>query len=127
MGPILIMAVRHGESAANAAYREALRRDEVLEFPRPDADVPLTDLGRTQAVVGRSVTACRIGQGEKLRRRLVELALRVELFGVCGLLGCAALALSTPWQAIVGVAVLTLAAVGVRALVRLIVRPRRAG
>ncbi len=49
MGPDLIMAVRHGESAANAAYREALRRDEVLEFPRPDAEVRLTDLGRAQA------------------------------------------------------------------------------
>ncbi|MEV5407695.1 histidine phosphatase family protein [Thermopolyspora sp. NPDC052614] len=49
MGPDVLMAVRHGESAANAAYRESLRTGQALEFPRPDADVPLTDLGRTQA------------------------------------------------------------------------------
>lgn len=57
--------------------------------------------------------------------RARRLATRVPLLPCLGLLGCAALALSTPWQAIVGVAVLALAAVGVRALVRLIVRPRR--
>lgn len=49
MGPDLIMAVRHGESAANAAFAEALRRDEPLVIPMPDAEVPLTDLGREQA------------------------------------------------------------------------------
>jgi len=59
--------------------------------------------------------------------RARRLGMRVPVLACLGLLGCAALALSTPWQAIVGVAVLTLAAVGVRALVRLIVRPRRAG
>jgi APA family basic amino acid/polyamine antiporter len=59
--------------------------------------------------------------------RARRLGMRVPVLACLGLLGCAALALSTPWQAVAGVAVLTLAAVGVRALVRLIVRPRRAG
>jgi len=59
--------------------------------------------------------------------RARRLGMRVPVLACLGLLGCAALALSTPWQAIVGVAVLALVAAGVRALVRLIVRPRRAG
>ena len=41
-----------------------------------------------------------------------------------GLLGCAALALSTPWQAIAGVAALVLLALGIRALARTITRRR---
>jgi APA family basic amino acid/polyamine antiporter len=50
--------------------------------------------------------------------RARRLAARPPVLAVLGLLGCAALALSTPWQAIVGVAALALAAVGIRALVR---------
>lgn len=55
--------------------------------------------------------------------RARHLGARLPLLAVLGLLGCAALALSTPWQAIVAVALLVLLALGVRALVR---RVRRA-
>lgn len=48
------MAVRHGESAVNAAYTEASRTDAAVAFPGRNADVPLTELGRSQAAaVGR--------------------------------------------------------------------------
>ncbi|MFI0444947.1 histidine phosphatase family protein [Actinomadura sp. 6N118] len=54
MGPSLIMAVRHGESAVNAAYTEASRTNAAVAFPGGNADVPLTELGRAQAAaVGR--------------------------------------------------------------------------
>jgi len=46
------------------------------------------------------------------------------VLAVLGLLGCAALALSTPWQAVVGVATLVLVALGIRALVRVTARRR---
>jgi len=58
MGPTSIIAVRHGESASNAAFAEAARRGEPLAFPRPEADVPLTDRGRAQAAaLGRRLDA----------------------------------------------------------------------
>ncbi len=57
--------------------------------------------------------------------RARRLGARVPVLAVLGLLGCAALALSTPWQAIVGVAVLALGALGIRALVRIITRRQR--
>ena len=57
--------------------------------------------------------------------RARRLGTRVPVLAVLGLLGCAALALSTPWQAVVAVAAVALAAVGVRALLRLVLRPRR--
>jgi APA family basic amino acid/polyamine antiporter len=50
--------------------------------------------------------------------RARRLRARVPVLAVLGLIGCAALALSTPWQAIAGVAGLVLLAIGVRALVR---------
>ncbi len=55
-----------------------------------------------------------------------RLGVRPPVLAVLGLLGCAALALSTPWQAVVGVALLVLVALGIRALVRTITRRRRA-
>jgi APA family basic amino acid/polyamine antiporter len=55
--------------------------------------------------------------------RARHLGARVPVLAVLGLVGCAALALSTPWQAIGAVAVLVLLALGVRAVVR---RVRRA-
>jgi APA family basic amino acid/polyamine antiporter len=58
--------------------------------------------------------------------RARRLGVRPPATAVLGLLGCAALALSTPWQAIAAVVVLVLAAVGVRALVRIIRRRRTA-
>jgi len=54
--------------------------------------------------------------------RARRLGMRVPVLACLGLLGCAALALSTPWQAIVGVVVVAFLAVGVRALVRAIKR-----
>ena len=56
--------------------------------------------------------------------RARRLGLRLPALAFLGLLGCAALALSTPWQAILGVAVLVLVAVGIRAVVREITRRR---
>ena len=56
--------------------------------------------------------------------RARRLGLRLPVLAFLGLLGCAALALSTPWQAILGVAVLVLVAVGIRAVVREITRRR---
>ena len=52
-------------------------------------------------------------------------ASRPPVLAIVGLLGCVALALSTPWQAIVGVAVLMLVALGIRAGARTITRRRR--
>ncbi|MES1169272.1 MAG: amino acid permease, partial [Leifsonia sp.] len=50
--------------------------------------------------------------------RARRLGTRAPVLAVLGLVGCAALALSTPWQAIVVVAVLVLVALAVRAIVR---------
>ncbi|WP_049562855.1 histidine phosphatase family protein [Nonomuraea sp. SBT364] len=47
MGPLRIIAVRHGESEANLAFREA--GDEPLVYGRGDDEVTLTALGREQA------------------------------------------------------------------------------
>ncbi|GAB2930863.1 histidine phosphatase family protein [Nonomuraea fastidiosa] len=47
MRPSGIMAVRHGESEANLAYR--LAGDRPLVYERGDDEVTLTELGRTQA------------------------------------------------------------------------------
>jgi len=51
---------------------------------------------------------------------------RPPVLAMLGLLGCAALAVSAPWQAIVGVVLLVALALGIRELVRAIVRPRSA-
>ena len=56
--------------------------------------------------------------------RARRLGSRPPVLAALGLLGCAALALSTPWQAIVGVAALVLLALGIRALARTITRRR---
>jgi len=56
--------------------------------------------------------------------RARRLGARPPVLPLLGLLGCAALALSTPWPAIVGVAVLVLLAVGVRGVVRAAQRRR---
>jgi APA family basic amino acid/polyamine antiporter len=56
--------------------------------------------------------------------RARRLGPRLPVLAMLGLLGCAALALSTPWQAIVGVAVLVLLALGIRAIVRAAQRRR---
>ncbi|MEV4177119.1 histidine phosphatase family protein [Nonomuraea sp. NPDC049709] len=56
MGPAWIMAVRHGESESNLAYREAGATPLVYE--RGDDEVTLTELGRTQAAaLGRLLAA----------------------------------------------------------------------
>ncbi|GGP16252.1 histidine phosphatase family protein [Nonomuraea glycinis] len=47
MGPVRIVAVRHGESEANVAYRQA--GDDPLVYERGDDEVTLTGVGRTQA------------------------------------------------------------------------------
>jgi len=59
--------------------------------------------------------------------RARRLGTRVPVLACLGLLGCAALALSTPWQAIVGVAVVVGLAIGARALVRAARRGRPVG
>jgi APA family basic amino acid/polyamine antiporter len=51
--------------------------------------------------------------------RARHLGVRPPVLAFLGLLGCAALAFSTPWQSIVGVAVLGLVALGVRGVTRL--------
>ena len=56
--------------------------------------------------------------------RARHLGARLPVLAVLGLIGCAALALSTPWQAIIGVAVLALLALGIRAIARVITRRR---
>ena len=56
MGPPRIIAVRHGESEANAAYQQA--SDAPLVYERGDDEVTLTDLGRRQArALGRLLGA----------------------------------------------------------------------
>ncbi|MFG1942973.1 histidine phosphatase family protein [Nonomuraea sp. NPDC048826] len=47
MGPRRVIAVRHGESEANVAYRRA--GDRPLVYERGDDEVTLSDLGREQA------------------------------------------------------------------------------
>ncbi|WP_187414329.1 histidine phosphatase family protein [Nonomuraea sp. PA05] len=47
MGPERIMAVRHGESEANLAHRQA--GETPLVYERGDDEVTLTELGRAQA------------------------------------------------------------------------------
>jgi len=56
--------------------------------------------------------------------RARRLGARPPVLPLLGLLGCGALALSTPWPAIVGVTVLVLLAVGVRGVVRAAQRRR---
>jgi len=56
--------------------------------------------------------------------RARRLGARPPVLPLLGLLGCAALALSAPWPAIVGVALLVLLAVGVRGVVRAAQRRR---
>ncbi|WP_327105264.1 histidine phosphatase family protein [Nonomuraea glycinis] len=56
MGPVRIVAVRHGESEANVAYRQA--GDDPLVYARGDDEVTLTGVGRTQAAaLGRLLAA----------------------------------------------------------------------
>jgi broad specificity phosphatase PhoE len=56
MGPVRIVAVRHGESEANVAYRQA--GDDPLVYERGDDEVTLTGVGRTQAAaLGRLLAA----------------------------------------------------------------------
>ncbi|HEY4153574.1 MAG TPA: APC family permease [Pseudolysinimonas sp.] len=50
--------------------------------------------------------------------RARHVGLRPPVLAFFGLLGCTALAFSTPWQAIVGVATFVLAAIGMRGIVR---------
>lgn len=45
-----VIAVRHGQSAANAAYEQAALNNTGIVLPWRDADVPLSDLGARQAV-----------------------------------------------------------------------------
>ncbi|MGP3956582.1 histidine phosphatase family protein [Nonomuraea sp. 3N208] len=47
MGPVVIMAVRHGQSQANLAHEEA--GDRPLRYEPGDHEVTLTELGRAQA------------------------------------------------------------------------------
>ncbi|WP_412543227.1 histidine phosphatase family protein [Longispora sp. K20-0274] len=60
-GPIEIVAVRHGQSAANAAFEEAdATGTEVEGLPDRDADVALSPAGRAQsAALGRWLAALR--------------------------------------------------------------------
>ncbi|MET8000466.1 histidine phosphatase family protein [Nonomuraea glycinis] len=56
MSPVRIVAVRHGESEANVAYRQA--GDDPLVYERGDDEVTLTGVGRTQAAaLGRLLAA----------------------------------------------------------------------
>jgi APA family basic amino acid/polyamine antiporter len=57
--------------------------------------------------------------------RARRLGARLPMLAVLGLLGCAGLALSTPWQAIVAVAVLVVLALGIRAVVRAVTGAQR--
>ncbi|SEG31689.1 Broad specificity phosphatase PhoE [Nonomuraea solani] len=65
MGPTRIMAVRHGESEANLAYR--LAGTTPLVYERGDDEVTLTELGRTQAAaLGRLLAALPSGEAPEL-------------------------------------------------------------
>ncbi|MEV0995057.1 histidine phosphatase family protein [Nonomuraea sp. NPDC050202] len=56
MGPECIMAVRHGESEANLAHRQA--GETPLVYGRGDDEVTVTELGRAQAAaLGRLLAA----------------------------------------------------------------------
>ncbi|GGM78624.1 phosphoglycerate mutase [Thermopolyspora flexuosa] len=80
----MIMAVRHGESAANAAFAEAARRGEPLAFPRPDSAVPLTDRGRKQAAaLGRWLAALPEGRRPQVAWTSTYLRARETLRIVC--------------------------------------------
>jgi probable phosphoglycerate mutase len=59
-----IGAVRHGESTANIAARDAARDGlDLIEITEREADVPLSDLGRRQAEsLGRRLTAMTEGE-----------------------------------------------------------------
>ncbi|GAA3658546.1 histidine phosphatase family protein [Nonomuraea antimicrobica] len=61
MGPSAIIAVRHGESEANLAHRQA--GSAPLVYERGDHEVTLTELGRTQAgALGRHLAAIPAAQ-----------------------------------------------------------------
>lgn len=49
MGPTTLIAVRHGQSAANLVFLEAERSGLPVRLPGRDADVPLSELGVEQA------------------------------------------------------------------------------
>ncbi|WP_188187366.1 histidine phosphatase family protein [Nonomuraea sp. SYSU D8015] len=65
MGPSLIIAVRHGESEANLAHRQA--GETPLVYERGDDEVTLTELGRTQATaLGRLLASLPGGEAPQL-------------------------------------------------------------
>ncbi|MEO3869189.1 histidine phosphatase family protein [Nonomuraea sp. B12E4] len=65
MGPNHIIAVRHGESAANRAFR--LAGTTPLVYQPGDDEVTLTELGRTQAAaLGRLLAALPAGEAPEL-------------------------------------------------------------
>ncbi|MGN9782673.1 histidine phosphatase family protein [Nonomuraea sp. ZG12] len=65
MCPTRIIAVRHGESEANVAYRQA--GDDPLVYERGDDEVALTEAGRTQAAaLGRLLAALPSGEAPEL-------------------------------------------------------------
>ncbi|UBU10605.1 histidine phosphatase family protein [Nonomuraea gerenzanensis] len=65
MGPERIMAVRHGESEANLAHREA--GETPLVYERGDDEVTVTELGRAQAAaLGRLLAALPGGEAPEL-------------------------------------------------------------
>ncbi|GAA2853494.1 hypothetical protein GCM10020220_048470 [Nonomuraea rubra] len=62
MGPERIMAVRHGESEANLAHRQA--GETPLVYERGDDEVTVTELGRAQAAaLGRLLAALPAPRG----------------------------------------------------------------
>src|SRR5690606_10503302 len=84
MGPSVIMAVRHGASAARGAFAAAARRGEPLAFPRPDSAVPLTDRGRKQAAaLGRWLAALPEGRRPQVAWTSTYLRARETLRIVC--------------------------------------------
>ncbi|TDD22135.1 histidine phosphatase family protein [Nonomuraea diastatica] len=65
VGLSVIIAVRHGESEANLAYRRA--GDTPLVYERGDDDVTLTEQGRAQAAaLGRLLSALPAGEAPEL-------------------------------------------------------------
>lgn len=87
MTPLRVIAVRHGESEANAAFREAGTRP--LAYGRGDDEVTLTETGRRQAAaLGRMLAALPPDEAPELvwcspyRRALDTWALALAAWGV---------------------------------------------
>ncbi|WP_043637322.1 histidine phosphatase family protein [Nonomuraea candida] len=90
MGPVGIMAVRHGESEANLAFREAGATP--LVYGRGDDEVTLTGAGRAQAAaLGRLLAALPADEAPELvwcspyRRALDTWAIAQEAWGAAPL------------------------------------------